>query len=34
MALGVMSTPAMAVDDKVIFKGKSPGISQLKKYFI
>jgi small redox-active disulfide protein 2 len=31
MAYGVMTTPALAVDGKVVFKGKVPGKSDLDK---
>ena len=33
MAYGVMTTPALVIDDKVMFTGKSPSAQELKKYF-
>ncbi len=32
MAYGVMSVPALVIDEKVIFAGKSPSKEELKKY--
>jgi small redox-active disulfide protein 2 len=31
---GVMKTPAMVVDEKVIFYGKVPSVEELKEYLI
>lgn len=31
MNYGVMRTPALVIDEKVIFSGKVPGISELKE---
>jgi small redox-active disulfide protein 2 len=28
---GVMSTPALAIDGRLVFQGKSPSVEQLKK---
>jgi len=30
MKYGVMSTPALVVDGKVMFSGKAPGVAELK----
>ncbi|PKM60736.1 MAG: redox-active disulfide protein 2 [Firmicutes bacterium HGW-Firmicutes-4] len=32
MAYGIMSTPALVVDEKVKFSGKNPSVKELKKY--
>ncbi|HNX76830.1 MAG TPA: thioredoxin family protein [Candidatus Rifleibacterium sp.] len=32
MGFGVMITPAMAVDGKVKFSGKVPGVEEIKKH--
>jgi small redox-active disulfide protein 2 len=32
MAYGIMSTPALVVDEQVKFSGKIPSIKELKKY--
>lgn len=33
MAYGVMSTPALVVDDQVKFKGRVPSPKEIQKYF-
>lgn len=33
MAYGVMTTPALVVDEEVKFTGKVPSVEELKKYF-
>jgi small redox-active disulfide protein 2 len=32
MAYGIMSTPALVVDEQVKFSGKTPSVKELKKY--
>ncbi|MEI7884140.1 MAG: thioredoxin family protein [Clostridia bacterium] len=32
MAYGVMSTPALVVDEKIKFMGKVPSVEDIKKY--
>ncbi len=32
MSYGVMSTPALVVDGKVVFSGRSVGTDEIKKY--
>jgi small redox-active disulfide protein 2 len=32
MKYGVMSTPALVVDGKVVFSGKSPSAAEIQKY--
>lgn len=32
MAYGIMSTPALMVDEQVRFSGKIPSVKELKKY--
>jgi len=32
MGFGVMMTPALAVDGKIKFSGKAPGVEELKGY--
>jgi len=32
MAYGIMSTPALVVDEQVKFSGKIPSVKELKKY--
>lgn len=32
VSYGVMSTPALVVDNKVIFSGKVPNLKQIKNY--
>lgn len=32
MAYGIMSTPALVVDEQVKFAGKIPSVKELKKY--
>ncbi|AWW25193.1 thioredoxin family protein [Acetobacterium carbinolicum] len=32
MAYGIMSTPALVVDEEVKFAGKIPSVKELKKY--
>lgn len=32
MVYGIMSTPALVVDEKVKFSGKIPSVKELKKY--
>ncbi len=34
MAYGVMVTPALVVDEKVIFAGKLPSIDEIKKVLV
>lgn len=32
MKYGVMSTPALVIDGKVVFSGKSPSVAEIGKY--
>jgi small redox-active disulfide protein 2 len=32
MKYGVMSTPALVIDGKVVFSGKSPSAAEIQKY--
>lgn len=32
MSYGIMSTPALVVDEQVKFSGKTPSVKELKKY--
>ena len=34
VSFGVMSTPALVLDGKVLFNGKVPSVEKLKKYFV
>ncbi len=34
MGYGVMSTPALVIDEKVIFSGKVPSLTELKSMFL
>ncbi len=34
VSFGVMSTPALVLDGKVLFAGKVPSVEKLKKYFV
>lgn len=34
MAFGVMSTPALVIDGKVIFSGKTPSLTEIKSLLI
>ena len=34
MAMGVMNTPALAIDGDVKFSGKVPSVDELKKLFV
>lgn len=33
MSYGVMSTPAIVIDEKVVVSGKVPSVEEIKKYF-
>ena len=33
MTYGVMTTPALVVDEELKFNGKVPSVEELKKYF-
>ena len=34
VSFGVMSTPALVLDGKILFSGKVPNVEQLKKYLL